>query len=177
MNQPAPEFSRLLDVSRVPAGGLTETIAADGGERERLARRLNVPRVASLEAAFTVSPWRRGGVRVRGRIEAEVEQVCVVSLDAFTARVSGEFERFFAGESEPGTSGAVHHLDSLEEDEPDLIVDDKIDLGEIAAEELALALDPYPRKPGAVFVAAPPEEGDGGVREHPFKDLEKLTRK
>ena len=37
------------------------------------------------------------------------------------------------------------------EDEPDELVDGRIDLGAIASEFLTLALDPYPRKPGVAF--------------------------
>ena len=48
-----------------------------------------------------------------------------------------------------------------EEDEPDPVVDGKIDLGALASEFFALGLDPYPRKPGAVFVEdANSEPGD-----------------
>ena len=38
-----------------------------------------------------------------------------------------------------------------DEDEPDPVIDGKIDLGALAAEFFALGLDPYPRKPGAAF--------------------------
>ena len=48
-------------------------------------------------------------------------------------------------------------LDSLEGDEPDLVTDGEIDLGELAAETLVLAIDPYPRKPGAVLPAICPK--------------------
>ena len=52
-------------------------------------------------------------------------------------------------------------LTLADEDDPDPVVDGKIDLGALAAEFFALGLDPYPRKPGAEFVApvaqAPPD--------------------
>jgi hypothetical protein len=38
-----------------------------------------------------------------------------------------------------------------DEDEPDPVIDGKIDLGALAAEFFALGLDPYPRKPGAIL--------------------------
>ena len=54
------------------------------------------------------------------------------------------------------------------------MIDGRIDLGALAAEFFALGLDPYPRKPGAEFVAppepAPPDSpfaalaGTGGKR-------------
>lgn len=57
-----------------------------------------------------------------------------------------------------------------DEDPPDLIVDGRIDLGALAAEFLALGLDPYPRKPGAAF--EPGEEEAG--RDSPFAALARL---
>ena len=57
-----------------------------------------------------------------------------------------------------------------DEDPPDLIVDGRIDLGALAAEFLALWLDPYPRKPGAAF--EPGEEEAG--RDSPFAALARL---
>jgi len=47
-----------------------------------------------------------------------------------------------------------------------------IDLGEAAAEQLALALDPYPRKPGSSGVPETPEQEAGG----PFGRLASLRR-
>ena len=38
-----------------------------------------------------------------------------------------------------------------QEDPPDAIVDDTIDLGAVAIEFMVLGLDPYPRKPGVHF--------------------------
>ena len=179
MRPQAVEFSRLVEVSRVPPGGMDEVIEADANERARLAARLGVPRVLSLTAQFNLMPWRRGGLRVRGRIEAEVEQVCVVSLETFVADLREEVERYFVGEAEPGWSGAVYDVDSLEEDAPDLVTDGKIDLGELAAETLILAIDPYPRKPGAEFAANLPQGSDNlhEASENPFRLLEKLTKK
>lgn len=179
MSPLAPEFSRLVEVSRVPPGGMDEAIEADADECAHIAERLGVPRVLSLRARFKLMPWRQGGVRVRGRIEAELEQVCVVSLETFVQRVSEQVDRCFAGEAEPGRSGAVHHLVALEDDEPDLVTDGEVDLGELAAEILVLALDPYPRKPGAVFGGNLSEVGGKPYEsfENPFRVLEKLTKK
>jgi len=179
MRTAAPEFSRLVEVSRVPPGGMDEVIEADADERARLAERLGVARLHALTAHFNLMPWRQGGVRVTGRIEAEVEQVCVVSLEPFVQRLSEEVERFFAGEAAPGRSGAVHHLDSLEADEPDLVTDGEIDVGELVAETLVLAVEPYPHKPGVVFGGNLSEAADKPYEssQNPFRVLEKLTKK
>ena len=45
----------------------------------------------------------------------------------------------------------VQTFSLADEDEPDPVIDGKIDLGALTAEFFALGLDPYPRKPGAVL--------------------------
>ena len=47
----------------------------------------------------------------------------------------------------------------MDEDAPDVIEDGRIDLGQYAVEQLALSLDPFPRKPDAEFVQ-PEEPGE-----------------
>jgi hypothetical protein len=170
----APEFSRLLQVERIPAAGTEEVIEASPEEREALARRFDVPAILSLVARVKAVPWRRGGVEVRGEVEAEVEQVSVVSLESFTSRVSEPLVRYFQAENAPGHRPGVLSVESLE-DEPDVISAGAIDLGELAAETLALALDPYPRKPGEVF-AQKGEDTAEDRPESPFGVLSRLKR-
>jgi uncharacterized metal-binding protein YceD (DUF177 family) len=70
----------------------------------------------------------------------------------------------------------VLSVQSLEEEEPDVIEGGSIDLGEIAAETLALALDPYPRIPGEEFHGGP-EQPDAEQRpESPFAVLSRLKK-
>ena len=56
--------------------------------------------------------------------------------------------------------------------DPEPLIDGVVDLGALATEFLLLGLDPYPRKPGAVF--EPPQDlaPDAG----PFAALAKLTK-
>ena len=64
----------------------------------------------------------------------------------------------------------------MAEDPPEPIVNGAIDLGALAAEFLMLGLDPYPRKPGAVFEPVdcagrsgrPSVRGAGGAEERRF---------
>jgi uncharacterized metal-binding protein YceD (DUF177 family) len=167
-----PEFSRLIAVDRVPAEGFTEELRATEEEREALARRFGLVAIAELSALLELVPWRRGGIKVTGRFDAVVVQTCVVTLDPFEARISEEITRYFAGQNAPGHAPVVHNVESLGEDEPDVISGNAIDLGELVAESLGLALDPYPRKPGVEFMSS-----DAGVqkdRENPFDALRSL---
>jgi uncharacterized metal-binding protein YceD (DUF177 family) len=146
-----PEFSRPLAVERIGATGSEVAIEANAEERDALAVRLGIPAIHAFSGQFVAIPWRRGGVQVRGEITAEVLLVSVISLETFASQVSETVVRYYQAETAGGHNPAVLGIESLEGEEPDVLSGGTIDLGEIAAESLALALDPYPRKPGEVF--------------------------
>jgi uncharacterized metal-binding protein YceD (DUF177 family) len=169
------EFSRLIPVDRVPDLGSREKLEANEQERVALAARFDLVSIQSFAGKMELKPWRKGGIRVNGAMAAEVTQSCVVTLEPFSTLVTFEIERFFLGKTNAGAT-QVRDVESLDGDEPDLIVDNAIDLGELAAEELGLALDPYPRKPGAEFAAnAEPEIAE--KTRQPFASLAALTKK
>ncbi|HUE45434.1 MAG TPA: DUF177 domain-containing protein [Aestuariivirgaceae bacterium] len=172
----APEFSRPLAVERIASTGTEVTIEASADEREALARRFDIPAVHAFSATFLATPWRRGGVQLRGEFAARVEQVSVVSLEPFTSEVGEPVTRYFQAETGPGHHPDVLSVESLEDDEPDVISGGSIDLGEIAAESLALALDPYPRKPGEAFEPETAQEAEKRRQDNPFAVLARLKR-
>jgi len=139
------EFSRPLPADRVPREGSSEAIAADPKELVALAARLDVPVLHSLTADLRAEPWRGGGLKITGRFEADLDQDCVVTLDRFRSTVAGPVERIYLPEAAAATS---------EEDDADPLVAGVADLGELVTETLVLALNPYPRKPGASFQGA-----------------------
>ncbi len=143
---PKLEFSRPIIVDRVPRKGSHEIFAADSKECTALAIRLNLPAIYQLKAHLIATPWRGGGLRVTGEFEADLEQVSIVSLEAFRRTHKFEVERFFLP---PKIA-----IDGIEED-ADLIENGEVDLGELVAETLALELDAYPRKSGEEFASDP----------------------
>jgi hypothetical protein len=58
-------------------------------------------------------------------------------------------------------------------DEPETLTGGGVDLGEIATEFLILGLDPYPRKPDAIFRS--PQAGEDSA--HPFAALAALKKR
>jgi len=166
------EFSRPLSVDTLPRDGLRRRIAADPAERAALARRFGLPDIAELRAEFSILPQGRM-VRVIGRVEADVTQNCVITLEPFAAHVEEEVDVRFAPEEGDRAARSRRGEEALSlagEDEPDPIVDGRIDLGALAAEFVALGLDPHPRKPGAEFHV--PEADDD--EETPFSALAEL---
>jgi len=148
-------FSRPVRIDALPREGQVITIEAHVNEREALASFYRLPAIAALTAAFRLEPWGGGGARVTGSVHGELTQVCVISLEPFPATVDEEVDVRFAPEraaDRASTSTKETETFSLaDEDEPDRVIDGKIDLGALAAEFFALGLDPYPRKPDAIF--------------------------
>jgi hypothetical protein len=180
MAEDAP-FARPVRVETISADGLEQTIEANEAERAALARLSGLPAIGRLTATFALSRAGRGAVRVRGDVHAEVTQSCVVTLEPLEAIVDEIVDVRFAtpaGESAsrrgpPITAAEAESLAMDGEDQPDPIIDGKIDLGALAAEFMALGLDPYPRKPGVDF--APPEAGEGPAG--PFAGLAGAAKK
>lgn len=139
-------------------------MGASPDECRALAGRMGLPAICSLDCRFVLT---RDGTTVaaEGELRARVLQVCVVSLDEFDSLVEDRFVVRFVP--------AGRQTEVIDPEAEDEIPYDgtAIDLGEAAAEQLALALDPYPRKPGAVLEAEPLQ------RPSPFAGLEGLRRR
>lgn len=140
-----PEFTRPQRLDTIGDTERTVLIEADEGERAALARRFGLRSVDRLEARFAVRR-EAGGVGARGHVSAAVIQACTVTGDPLPATVEEDVAlRFVAvgGGSEEEIELAEDALDTIE------FEGGAIDLGEAAAETMALALDPYPRGPDA----------------------------
>jgi uncharacterized metal-binding protein YceD (DUF177 family) len=141
----APEFSRIERADTIGEGERTIRIAANEAERAALARRFELKTVDSLEAEFRL---RRDatGVIAHGHIRGQVVQACVVTDDPIPVAIDEPVALRFVLNDVAG-DGEIE----LDEDALDTMLYDgaALDLGEAAAETMALALDPYPRGPGA----------------------------
>jgi uncharacterized metal-binding protein YceD (DUF177 family) len=159
-----PEFHRPLSLERIGPQGLDLTVEATSAECTALAVRMNVPAVLAVSCAFHLMRYGRDVVVARGALQARVTQTCVVSLDDFDALVEEVFQVRFVPVGE--------ETDDIDPESDDEIPfeGNVIDLGEAAAEQLALALDPYPRSPGVEM----PRLEDEPTR-HPFAALRRLN--
>jgi len=148
------EFSRLLVVDRMTAERVTEQLSATPDERAALARRFGVIAIDALDVTVQVNRLAGGRMaRVRGTLTAAVRQRCVVTLEEFPSTVEESFSALFERESSASRIETELDLDPEvpDEDWPEPMVHGRIDLGELAAQHLSLALDLHPRRPGAVF--------------------------
>ena len=172
------EFSRPLALDRISATQHREEISATEKERAALAQRFDLVSLDSFTASFSLKRVRKDLVRVKGWVSAELVQACVVTLDPVPARIDERFEVDFLEEAVPAVADV--ELDAEAAEAPESAPDGWIDLGELAAEQLGLALDPYPRKPDAEVPAewkAEPAADPATVdRPNPFAVLDKLKQ-
>ena len=155
-----PEFARVIPLRQLRGlDGFDFDIAPDPREAEALARLLDARSVRKMRFAGRLTPLADGGWRLAGELGATVVQSCVVTLDPVTTRIDQPVRRTFLPETAP--PGLEILVDPEEDDEIEPLTD-RIDLGLVAVEALALALPPYPRKPGAALAGeadATPEDG------------------
>jgi uncharacterized metal-binding protein YceD (DUF177 family) len=141
----APEFSRPERIDTIGERARTVAIAANEAERAAIAERFGLLSVDALSAELTLRR-EAAGIAARGRVTAEVVQACVVTDEPVPARIDEDVALLFVLE-------AVEADEEIELSAEDLDVvpyaGGTIDLGEAAAETMALALDPFPRAPGA----------------------------
>ena len=176
MNLAAPgEFSRPVALDRATPAPHGREIVAAPEERAALARRLGL---LSLERLAARVSWRRqagGVICLEGELEAALSQSCVVTLEPVEAQIAERFVRYFVREASKAEAEVM--VDPEADDPPEPLVDGVVDLGEIVAEQLALALDPYPRAPRSgppVAPGAAEEAPQAMVAESPFRVLEAL---
>jgi uncharacterized metal-binding protein YceD (DUF177 family) len=175
----APTLSRPFVVTDLGDAPKRIKIEASEAERAALAAENGLPAIASLVASFTLTHQGQTRVRVEGRVKAHLTQTCVVSLEPFDTDVEDTLEVLFAPENEvrEAEEELKQYDEEIDEEDrpepPDPIVNNRIDLGRLAAEFFVLALDPYPRKPGVAF-EAPQVASD--IEESPFAKLARLKQ-
>ncbi len=163
-----PELSRpfhLAELAEDPERKIEiETTAA---ERKSLAERYSLLSLDALTAQLTVRRDEFGEIVVTGHLQAETGQECVVTLEPMAGTVAAPFEQRY-------TLQAVTLADDLEFgpeviEPPEPVIGEVIDLGELVAQHLSLAINPYPRalnadtRPDPQYRPEPQRDGPFGV--------------
>lgn len=177
--EPKSPVSFVANVARLPQKGLPVVVEADERQRAALAAEYELLSVESYRAELVVTRWKRNGVKVSGRVEADITQACIVTLDPVSAHIDEPVEALFLPEDsklgrEGFEGGGEIILDADGPDSPETFSGDVIDAGALAEQFFGLAIDPYPRKAGAEIQAA----GDDQSEESEFqKKLRSLLGK
>jgi len=167
-------WSVPVSLHEVPETGRNFILVADEHTRAAIAKLAGLRTLPRLEARFEVTPRGRDGLHVTGTIAATVGQDCVVTLEPIDSEIEEPIDLVFAPPAAPilvDEEGAKIEVAPVDAPEP--LVGGSIDLGVIASEFLMLAIDPYPRKAGAVFEPPAKEVGTSG----PFAALTALKKK
>ena len=179
------EWSYFWDSESFEGGSDKVSISPDEEALRRLALRLGLVSLDSLQADIAIS--RKAGeaaYHVSGSFKAEVTQNCVVTLEPVSSHIEDEFEAWYA-DPEAAISIAKARHEKLtekghgeqpileERDDPEELIEGKIDLGELVTQYLSLAINPYPHAEGAEFEeqekAMAPQDSD--VLKNPFAAL------
>lgn len=181
---PPYEWSYPVNVRDID-GIKTFVFIASEEQKAALALRAGLPVIHDLAASLTVDPKRLPGrYEVTGVVTGRVDYICARSGDPFTSEVEGEVEGVFADKGDTVSFAKArkkraeefgdepNFLDEMDDPEP-LEEGGYIELGELAAQDFMLALDPYPVAPDAP-VATYENGGEGVKVENPFAVLGQL---
>lgn len=164
-------WPQTVSVAEASRGVVRRALSADEPERARIAKALGLESLVALDADMKAAPWL-DGVEIEGRWRARVGQICGVTLEPFESELEGKIHLRVLPEGSAALGGGDEReleLDPDADDPPDVLQGDQIDLGAYVVEDLSLAIDPFPRKPGVVF-EAPEQKGEPS----PFAVLAKL---
>jgi hypothetical protein len=161
-------WSHPVRLSEVGRGAMSVRLEPDAAVRAQIAKQLGLVSLPALTGELRLKVWL-DGAEITGRFDGVVEQLCGITVEPFEQAVSGDIDvRVVPAGSPhapPESEGGVIELEADAPDPPDLLEGDTIDLADYLIEHLSLAIDPFPRKPGAVFDYTPetPEESPFAV--------------
>lgn len=165
---PVRPWSVPVRLDEVPVDGRRMELEADEPTRAALACASGLDALLMLTARFDLARHGPEGLHVIGTVTARVRQTCVVTLDPVESDISESVDLLFMPAPARNDSDPV--IETIEGPEP--LIDGVVDLGAVATEFLMLGINPYPRKPDAVFTPPVVEKGSG----HPFQALAALKK-
>lgn len=187
MQDTGSAFARWINVERLGRETLKVSLTASEEECRELADQLQIQTVNAL--SLNGELYRKDGtslIELKGTVTADVEQACVVSLKPVQQKIEEDFVMCYTFSRDDAFIEDVDYVVSMEEEDlPELIQDGQIDIVHAAVEQVALALDPYPRAEDideslmSSYTADQDEtEEDAGIQtQKPFAGLKDLLKK
>ncbi len=177
------EFSRPLRIDHIDRHGVKQTITPDEYECDALCKRFDLDSIESLQADISVSVSKIL-YHVTGKLTGFVNQVSVVSGNPVPTSIKQDIDAYYIDNSRIACfeqAKAKKESDDEyeikdEKEDPESIQNGEIDLGEVAAQFLGLALDDYPRaenEGSGDYIEAKPED----AKPNPFAVLKDLNVK
>ena len=178
-------YSHSYNLARLGNAGDRVRFAADADQREAIARWADIPSLEKFETEVVIKKLAPDRFGLDFHLLADVTQSCVVTLEPVPSQMDRRFTREFVfagtprsrknqGRGTPDSApGPDLVLDTEQEEGPEEIDSLHLDLAAPVLEEFALALDPYPRRPGVEFA---PESPDSEPPQSPFAVLKGLGK-
>lgn len=167
------EFSYPLKIEELGQGEQRYNLRADENQLEWLKDVLQVSAVNSFIADMKLNFQKKKGIlNIAGHISANLGLISVISLEEFKKDYNADFSVIY--DTNAKYEDIYQDDEDIELDVPDIVIDGKIDLGDIAIEQLALVLEDYPRQEGEEFKEI--IEDNEPVKHNPFAVLEKLKK-
>lgn len=171
-------YSKTFDLNTLGHDERVFELAPSGDERDVIAAWAGLDGLDGLTATVRVKRTGNNQFDYRATFSADVVQSCVVTLVPVRSTLEGAFERQYRvlptrarramPDEEPVTG---------DDDEIETLNTGALDLAAPVLEELALAIDPYPRAPGAAFESPGAEPDDEETTPNPFAVLGQLKGK
>ncbi|WP_417309896.1 YceD family protein [Devosia sp.] len=141
----------MIRIDTMPAEGRELDLSINAEDRAKIAELIDVTSVDSLSVHLQATKFR-GGLRVTGKLEADIVQPSIVSLEPVAQTLSEPVDRIYLPATgrempQPEAAGAEVYVD-LEGDIPDYFEGKEADLSELILESLSLGIDPYPKLEG-----------------------------
>lgn len=169
--------SRIFKTDEISAKGVSQCLEVNAQERAAIAKVLDLLSLDSMRMEFKLRATGRGRFKLKGHLFADATQSCVMTLEPVESKIDEQItiefwppEDVARLESEAQEEGMEVPLEG-----PEPILERRIDVGQLAYEHFAAALDPYPRQPGASFDWPDPRAGQGSHSvDKPFAELARL---
>lgn len=178
-----PDILFAVDLPLIGASsdGASYKFVATDEQCQNLATRFGCDEISNFSVEAIIVPLQQDGhFQVRGTVYATIVQSCVVSLVPIVSEVEQEFSLLLLPEGEEAAADL-----EIDDEDFEIYLGSTVDLGELGAVELALALDPYPRAEGVSVTDLGPGDRNNGyevneegvsARNRPFEALAALKK-
>ena len=168
-------FSYPLEVDELGSAPRHYELKAGPAELTYIKEVLKVDDVRSFESKLDVKLNKsEHRLEVSGTAKADIELTSVISLEKFVKTYAPEFTVIFDTQMTPQELREIEF--DFDDEVPDVIIGGKIDLAEIAMEQIALVIDDFPRKDGEVFEFKSEFDEETTQAMNPFAALAKLKK-
>jgi uncharacterized metal-binding protein YceD (DUF177 family) len=169
-------FTHSFDLASLGEAERTIELKPSASERAAIASWAGIDALDAFSASVQLQREGTDAYAYEGSFQADVTQSCVVTLAPVKAHLEGEVTRRFRVVAQRRRRTPEPEEAPEDDDETEVLPAGVLNLARPILEDFALAIDPYPRVPGAVFEAPQDEDQGEARRENPFAALEKLKR-